>query len=201
MGDAAVRAGAPRARGQRGDGPRAALRSARSSSCPSAPSTTRARRGRPCTTSSAGCSRRARERRAPNGAVRLLEAGGERAEAEIVGAEVLELMRDGVAAEDIAVLVRGSGTAALFAQVLGTYGIRVAWARGRRWRGPGSAPGCWRARGRRSPAARAEDLLTWLRTPGVHRGRRPLRRILGAGRRGRRRARRLGAAPRGRGSA
>ena len=69
------------------------------------------------------------ERRAPNGAVRLLEAGGERAEAEIVGAEVLELMRDGVAAEDIAVLVRGSGPAALFAQVLGTYGIRVGWSR------------------------------------------------------------------------
>ena len=42
---------------------------------------------------------RARRRapRPPNGAVRLLEAGGERAEAEIVGAEVLELMRDGVA--------------------------------------------------------------------------------------------------------
>ena len=69
------------------------------------------------------------ERRPPNGAVRLLEAGGERAEAEIVGAEVLELMRDGIAAEDIAVLVRGPGTASLFAQVLGTYGIPVAWSR------------------------------------------------------------------------
>ena len=57
------------------------------------------------------------EQRAPNGAVRLLEAGGERAEAEIVGAEVLELMRDGVAPEEIAVLVRGN--AALSAQVLG----------------------------------------------------------------------------------
>ena len=109
----------------------------------------------------------ARERRAPNGAVRLLEAGGERAEAEIVGAEVLELMRDGVAAEDIAVLVRGSGTAALFAQVLGTYGIPVAWARrvplARTRLGAGVLAGARAA----LPGGRAEDLLTWLRTPGV----------------------------------
>ena len=106
------------------------------------------------------------ERRAPNGAVRLLEAGGERAEAEIVGAEVLELMRDGVAAEDIAVLVRGSGTAALFAQVLGTYGIPVAWSRrvplARTRLGAGVLAGARAA----LPGGRAEDLLTWLRTPG-----------------------------------
>ena len=104
------------------------------------------------------------ERRAPNGAVRLLEAGGERAEAEIVGAEVLELMRDGVAAEDIAVLVRGSGTAALFAQVLGTYGIPVgvvaAGAAGadaaRRRRARGRAGGA-AGRARRGPAGVAAD--------------------------------------------
>ena len=60
----------------------------------------------------------------PNGAVRLLEAGGERAEAELVGASVLELLRDGMAPEDIAVLVRSG--ADLFAQVLETYGIPVA---------------------------------------------------------------------------
>src|SRR5829696_2545142 len=107
------------------------------------------------------------ERRAPNGAVRLLEAGGERAEAEIVGAEVLELMRDGVAAEDIAVLVRGAGTAALFAQVLGTYGIPVAWTRwvplARTRLGAGVLAGARAV----LPGGRAEDLLTWLRTPGV----------------------------------
>ena len=60
----------------------------------------------------------------PNGAVRLLEAGGERAEAELVGASVLELLRDGMAPEDIAVLVRSD--ADLFAQVLESYGIPVA---------------------------------------------------------------------------
>src|SRR3954466_14930886 len=61
------------------------------------------------------------ERRPPNGAVRLLEAGGERAEAELVGASVLELLRDGMAPEDIAVLVRGGPAADLFAQVLEGY--------------------------------------------------------------------------------
>ncbi len=103
------------------------------------------------------------ERVPPNGAVRLLEAGGERAEAEIVGAEVLELMRDGVAAEDIAVLVRGSGTAALFAQVLGTYGIPVAWSRrvplARTRLGAGVLAGARAA----LPGGRVEDLLAWLR--------------------------------------
>src|SRR4051795_2030574 len=107
------------------------------------------------------------ERRPPNGAVRLLEAGGERAEAEIVGAEVLELMRDGVAAEDIAVLVRGEGTAALFTQVLRTYGITVAWARqvplARTRLGAGVLAGARAA----LPGGRAEDLLAWLRTPGM----------------------------------
>ena len=62
----------------------------------------------------------------PNGAVRLLEAGGERAEAELVGASVLELLRDGMAPEDIAVLVRGRAAGDLFAQVLESYGIPVA---------------------------------------------------------------------------
>src|SRR3954469_23893406 len=62
------------------------------------------------------------ERRDPNGAVRLLEAGGERAEAELVGAEILELMREGVAPADIAVLVRGSEAARLVEQVLVGYG-------------------------------------------------------------------------------
>jgi ATP-dependent helicase/DNAse subunit B len=107
------------------------------------------------------------ERRAPNGAVRLLEAGGERAEAEIVGAEVLELMRDGVAPEDIAVLVRGSATAGLFAQVLDGYEIPVAWSRrvplARTRLGAGALAGARAA----LPGGRADDLLSWLRTPGM----------------------------------
>ena len=63
----------------------------------------------------------------PNGAVRLLEAGGERAEAELAAAEVLELMREGVAPEDIAVLVREGGAAVeVLAAGLADYGVPVA---------------------------------------------------------------------------
>ena len=124
------------------------------------------------------------EQRAPNGAVRLLEAGGERAEAELVGAEVLELMRDGVAPEEIAVLVRGDAGAALFAQVLGTYGIPVGYARrvplGRTRLGSGLLAGVRAA----LPGGRAGDLLVWLRTPGMpgapRRGRRARRAACGA---------------------
>ncbi|HEY7074723.1 MAG TPA: PD-(D/E)XK nuclease family protein, partial [Solirubrobacteraceae bacterium] len=103
-------------------------------------------------------------RRPPNGAVRLLEAGGERAEAELVAAEVLELMGDGVLPEDIAVLVRESGE--VIAQVLESYGVpvnadrRIPLARTRL--GAGVLAGA-RAALREGTAA---DLLTWLRTPG-----------------------------------
>ena len=104
----------------------------------------------------------------PNGAVRLLEAGGERAEAELVAAEVLELMREGVAPEDIAVLVREGGAAVeVLAAGLADYGVPVAPdARLCAGRARGSAPACSRSRARRCRAARAADVITWLRTPG-----------------------------------
>ena len=102
----------------------------------------------------------------PNGAVRLLEAGGERAEAELVGAAVLELMRQGIEPPDIAVLLRGdAGTTALFAQVLAGYGIPVSHDRrvplGRTRLGAGVLAGARAAHG-----GTAADLLAWLRTPG-----------------------------------
>jgi ATP-dependent helicase/DNAse subunit B len=102
----------------------------------------------------------------PNGAVRLLEAGGERAEAELVGAAVLELMRQGIEPPDIAVLLRGdAGTTALFAQVLAGYGIPVSHDRrvplARTRLGAGVLAGVRAALG-----GTAEDLLAWLRTPG-----------------------------------
>src|SRR3954454_1221147 len=109
----------------------------------------------------------AAERVPPNGAVRLLEAGGERAEAEIVGAEVLELMRDGVAPEDIAVLVRGAGGAALFAQVLGAYGIPVGHARRVPLARTRLGAGVLAAARAVLPGGRAADVLAWLRTPGM----------------------------------
>ena len=103
----------------------------------------------------------------PNGAVRLLEAGGERAEAELVAAEVLELMREGVAPEDIAVLVREGGAAVeVLAAGLADYGVPVAPDARCARRARGSAPGCSRSRARRSRAARRRDVIAWLRTPG-----------------------------------
>src|SRR5215216_4698879 len=103
----------------------------------------------------------------PNGAVRLLEAGGERAEAELVGAAVLELMRQGIEPPEIAVLLRGdAATTALFAQVLAGYGIPVSHDRRvplvRTRLGAGVLAGARAA----LPGGTAADLLTWLRTPG-----------------------------------
>jgi len=106
-------------------------------------------------------------RRAPNGAVRLLEAGGERAEAELVGAEVLELMRKGIEPADIAVILRGdAGTAALFAQVLAGYGIPVSHDRRVPLERTRLGAGVLAAVRASRPHGTAADLLAWLRTPG-----------------------------------
>jgi ATP-dependent helicase/DNAse subunit B len=103
----------------------------------------------------------------PNGAVRLLEAGGERAEAELVAAAVLELLGRGMVPDDIAVLVRGgAGAAGTLARGLAGYGVpvtrehRVPLAQTRL--GAGLLAGARAAlRG-----GTADDLLRWLRTPG-----------------------------------
>jgi RecB family exonuclease len=102
----------------------------------------------------------------PNGAVRLLESGGERAEAELVGAAILELLQAGVAAPEIAVVLRSPGESApLIEQVFGAYGIPVTR--------DGDAPlGATRLGGgllayaRAALGGEAGDVLTWLRTPG-----------------------------------
>ena len=63
---------------------------------------------------------------APGDAVRLLQSGGARAELELVGAEVLRLLQDGVAPADIAVVFRSpTASAALVRQVFGACGIPV----------------------------------------------------------------------------
>ncbi|HET8759149.1 MAG TPA: hypothetical protein VFM58_24235, partial [Solirubrobacteraceae bacterium] len=104
---------------------------------------------------------------APNGAVRLLEAGGERAEAELVAAEVLELMGDGVLPEDIAVLVRGgAATAEVLAQVLEAYGVPVSLDRRPRLGHTRLGAGVLAAARAALPGGSAADVLTWLRTPG-----------------------------------
>lgn len=109
------------------------------------------------------------ERAEPGGAVRLLEAGGERAEAELVASEVLELLRAGMAPEEIAVVFRSpAGAMRLVTQVFAAYGIpTTTHAR---------APLDHTALGRGlvgllrcalHPDPEAGDLLAYLRTPGV----------------------------------
>ncbi len=104
-------------------------------------------------------------RATPNGAVRMLEAGGERAEAELVGAEVLELLRDGMACEDIAVLVRGRSAGDLFAQVFESYGIPVARERRTPFAQTRLGTGVL-AFAHAALGGTAMDVVTWLRTPG-----------------------------------
>jgi superfamily I DNA/RNA helicase/RecB family exonuclease len=103
----------------------------------------------------------------PNGAVRLLEAGGERAEAELVAAEVLELTAAGMVPDDIAVLVRGgAGEAEVLGHVLESYGVPVSRDHRIRLGRTRLGAGVLAAARAALPGGTAADLLTWLRTPG-----------------------------------
>ena len=107
----------------------------------------------------------------PGSSVRLLEAGGERAEAELVAAEVLDLLRAGVPGEEIAVVYRSlTRSAPLIERVFQRYGIPLA--------GEHRVPFAHTALGRSVLAlarcallepgrASAEDLLAYLRSPGL----------------------------------
>jgi ATP-dependent helicase/DNAse subunit B len=105
----------------------------------------------------------------PGEAVQLLEAGGERAEAELVAAEVLTLLRAGVAGEEIVVCHRSpAGVGALFENVFAAYGIPLACERrvpfGHTALGAGVLA---LARCALLDDADGWDLLAWLRTPGL----------------------------------
>ena len=111
-----------------------------------------AARGRRCTTSSAGSSSRRRRRLSPNGAVRLLEAGGERAEAELVGGRGARADARGRGAGGH----RGPGPRARAAAVRArARRLRDPGGRrptGCRWDAPASAPACWPSPARHSRA-------------------------------------------------
>jgi ATP-dependent helicase/DNAse subunit B len=111
------------------------------------------------------------ERVASGEAVRLLEAAGERAEAELVAAEVIALLRTGVAAEEIAVVYRTVAAAGrVLAQVFAQYGIpaaidqRIRFAHTALGRG---LLGLARCALMPETAATPQDLLDYLRTPGL----------------------------------
>jgi ATP-dependent helicase/DNAse subunit B len=105
----------------------------------------------------------------PGSAVRLLEGGGERAEAELVAAEVSSLLRAGVLAQEIAVVCRlPARTGAVLERVFADYGIPVASRRRRRFAHTTLGRSlCALARCAFDSDARAEDLLEYLRTPGL----------------------------------
>jgi len=112
----------------------------------------------------------ARERIDPGLAVRLLEAGGERAEAELVAAEVLGLLRAGVRAEEIVVVFRSLARAPVLISVFECYGIALASGYeipfGHTGLGRGLL-GLARCAFLDERHAGATDLLDYLRSPGL----------------------------------
>src|SRR5439155_22960783 len=100
-------------------------------------------------------------------AVRLHSSGGERAEVELAGAEVLRLLRAGTSPGEVAVVFRTPDRyASLVEQVFGAYEIPYSIHR--------SVPLAHTSLGRGLLAlvrcsvlgGGSEDLLAWLRTPG-----------------------------------
>jgi ATP-dependent helicase/DNAse subunit B len=103
----------------------------------------------------------------PGDAVRLLEAGGERAEAELIAAEVLAALRAGVPAEELVVVVRSlAARGALLERSLARHGVPVT--------SPRTVPLGHTPLGRAAlallraatdPGATADDVLSFLRHP------------------------------------
>jgi ATP-dependent helicase/DNAse subunit B len=105
----------------------------------------------------------------PGGAIRALEGGGERAEVELVAAEVARLIREeGFAPEEIAVVHRGlDQVAPVVDQVFRGYDVPAAVRRRIAVGHTGLGRGLIAMLRCALLDATAEDLLTWLRTPGV----------------------------------
>jgi ATP-dependent helicase/DNAse subunit B len=104
----------------------------------------------------------------PGSAVSFHSAGGERAEVELAAARVLELLRDGVVPGDVAVVFRDPGRySSLLEQVFGAYGIPYSIDRRLPFGHTGLGRGLLALIRASGPAGTAEDLLTYLRTPGL----------------------------------
>jgi ATP-dependent helicase/DNAse subunit B len=104
----------------------------------------------------------------PGAAVRLLAAGGERAEVELVAARVLDLLRDGTPAGEVAVVYRDPARyASVVEQVFDAYGIPYSLDRyvplGHTALGRGLLA-LLRCAG---AAGVAEDVFAYMRTPGL----------------------------------
>jgi len=104
----------------------------------------------------------------PGGAVSFHSAGGERAEVELAAARVLELLRDGVVPGDVAVVFRDPNRySSLLEQVFGAYGIPYSIDRRLPFGHTGLGRGLLALIRASGPAGTAEELLTYLRTPGL----------------------------------
>jgi ATP-dependent helicase/DNAse subunit B len=104
----------------------------------------------------------------PEDAVRLLEAGGQRAEVELVAAEVVALIEAGTPPEQIAVVYRSPREpGGLVRSVFENYGIPVAVAAPVPLRAIPLGRGLLGLLSAAFGEGRAQDVLAWLRTPGV----------------------------------
>ena len=107
------------------------------------------------------------ERVDPGEAVRVHSAGGERAEVELVGAEVLGLLREGTRPGDVAVVFRDPGHyASLVEQVFEAYDIPFSIDRAVPLRQTAVGRGLLALLRCALLEGSADDLLSWLRTPG-----------------------------------
>jgi len=105
----------------------------------------------------------------PGDAVTLLQGGGERAELELVAAEAARLIGEqGVAPEEIAVVLRQPGEhAALLCEIFGAYGVRLALERKVAFGHTPLGRGLVGLARCALPEGGAEDLIAYLRTPGL----------------------------------
>jgi ATP-dependent helicase/nuclease subunit B len=111
---------------------------------------------------------RSGRRQKPRGAVRLFEAGGERAEVELVAAEVLTLLRTGTPPGDVAVVFRDpSGYGTLVEQVFSSYGIPFSLERDVPFAHTGLGRGFLALLRVALLEGTSGDLLAYLRTPGL----------------------------------
>jgi ATP-dependent helicase/DNAse subunit B len=103
----------------------------------------------------------------PGDAIRMHLAGGKRAEVELCAAEVLALLRGGIAPGDVAVVLRDPRPyASTVEQVFGAYGIPYSIDRRLPLRHTAVGRGLLALLRCASGGGSADDLLTYLRTPG-----------------------------------
>jgi ATP-dependent helicase/DNAse subunit B len=110
--------------------------------------------------------------RRPGSAVRLLAAGGQRAEVELVAAEVLELLRAGTEPGDVVVVYRDPSVyASVVEQVFGAYGIPFSLERRLPFRHTALGRGVLALLRSAALDGTDDDLLAYLRTAGRLRNR------------------------------